>query len=244
MSIVQPFNNVDKTKFNVINPFFVSNKKMDLTKVNTVVLHWTAGANINNDIITLKKKSYGYHFLITTDGVITQGSPVNKKLSHAGSSYGPNGNFVNGHSISISFSMLGDENIRKGSTVFNENQIDSCISLLLDLKESVPSLKYITGHHWISPGRKVDPYTLNFDEMLIKTKNGKTLKSVGYELWKTGYLPFPSHLKDCKCIEKDSVGNCLKSTGLCSGAGGLSYSERKLSTKVSELSFASDMDTE
>jgi N-acetyl-anhydromuramyl-L-alanine amidase AmpD len=211
---------------------------------------------VGSDVKTLKKKGYGYHFLIGQDGSIVQGAPTKKKLSHAGNSYGPNGKYLNGNSIGVSFSMLGDEKKQVGSSVFNEDQLSACVDLLLDLKEAIPSLKYITGHHWVSPGRKVDPYTLPFDELLVRPKlqydsqlfnyftTPDTLKSVGYELWKTGYAPFPSGLDDCKCISTDSNGNCTKSQGDCYGPGGYRYSERALSTTVSELSFGSDMDTE
>ncbi len=128
--------------------------------------------------------------------------------------------------------MRGSESAQKGSTKFNDKQIESCVSLLLDLKEALPTLKFVTGHHWVSPRRKIDPYTLDYELLLNKSLNGKTLKSVGYEVWKTGYKPFPKGLKDCVCLKEDEMGNCLESRGDCIGQGGYKYSERRLTSEV------------
>lgn len=243
----QPFISIDGTTYNIIKPFFNPTATRTVEKINTVILHWTAGSSVGGDVRTLQRKGYGYHFLIDKDGTIYQGSPVTKKLSHAGNSYGPNGNYNNTTSVGISFSTRGDEKKEVGSTKFNKAQIKSAITIISDLKALLPNLKYISGHHWVSPGRKVDPYTFPFDELMTTPYGGifgvwtKTLKSEGLELWKTGYAPFPSGLSDCKCIEKFSDGNCKKSTGSCKGPGGYGYSERKLSTEVSDLSFESDL---
>ncbi len=236
------FDNVDGGNFKLISPYFRFNKNMDFSGINTVVLHWTAGNNVNNDIKALKQNGYGYHFLIDSDGKTYQGAPVEKRISHAGYSYGPKGTGLNNYSIGVSFSMRGDESKVKGSTVFNDKQKEACIKLLLDLKEAVPTLEYVTGHHWVSPGRKIDPYTLDFDKLLKKSVDGKTLiTDGGYKIWKTNQKPFPSGLTDCKCIKEDKNGNCVKSTGQCKGQGGYGYSERNLSFKISELTITSDL---
>ena len=57
---------------------------MDIDDINTIVLHWTAGASITSDVTTLKSKGYGYHFLIDKQCKIYQGAPATRKLSHAG----------------------------------------------------------------------------------------------------------------------------------------------------------------
>ena len=226
----QPFENIKKEDFKLIQPYFLNKKTMESSNINTIVLHWTAGASINSDIKTLKSKGYGYHFLIDKEGKIFQGAPASRKLSHAGNSYGPKGRFVNSYSIGISFSMKGTEG-------FNNEQVNACANLILDLKKSIPNLKYVTGHHWISPGRKVDPYTFPFDDFIRRPK----IKEAGFELWKTGYAPFPEKLNNCQCIEKRSDGSCKKSKGDCKGPGNYGYSERNLSNEVSDLSFTSDL---
>lgn len=228
---VQPFLNLKSEDFKLIQPFF-KNRGRDISKINTVILHWTAGANLNSDIKTLRNKGFGYHFLIDKEGKVYQGVPASKRVSHGGNSYGPNGNYVNGTSIGISFSMLGTEDDNQ----FNQNQIDSCMNLILDLKQSLPNLKYISGHHWVSPGRKIDPYTFPFEEFIRKIKT----KDSTFELWKTGNKPFPKGLSDCRCIKTNEKGDCIQSTGSCKGPGGYSYSERDLSIEVSDLSFPED----
>jgi N-acetyl-anhydromuramyl-L-alanine amidase AmpD len=238
---IQPFDNVKNEDFKIIQPYFLNKKTMDIDDINTIVLHWTAGASITSDVTTLKSKGYGYHFLIDKQGKIYQGAPATRKLSHAGNSYGPKGRYVNSYSIGISFSMLGTE----GNNKFNNQQITACANLILDLKKSIPNLKYITGHHWISPGRKIDPYTFPFDEFIRRPK----IKSAGFELWKTGYAPFPEKLDDCKCIKQRSGGGCKQSSGGCKGPGRsengtrYGYSERDLSNEVSDLSFTSDLES-
>lgn len=226
----QKFISLSPEDFAIIKPFFKGTKTRDTSKIDTVVLHWTAGANIHSDINTLLNKGYGYHFIIDQEGKVNQGSPLNKVVSHAGNSYGPGGRYLNSHSIGVSFSMLGPK------IPFNDSMYKSCIDLLLDIKRSVPTLKYVTGHHWISPGRKIDPWTFDFDRLI------KALGS-GFEVWKTGYAPFPSGLNNCKCVEYYENGACKKSVGSCKGPGGYGYSERNLSTQINEFSFQSDTET-
>lgn len=224
----QDFVSLNEEDFALIKPFFRSTRFRDLSKIDTVVLHWTAGSSVQNDVNTLLSKGFGYHFLIDQSGVVYQGSPVNKIVSHAGNSYGPGGNFLNNNSIGISFSMLGPD------VPFNDDMFNTCKNLIMDLRRSIPNLKFITGHHWISPGRKIDPYTFDFNRLIKEL--GPT-----YEVWKTGYLPFPSGLSDCRCIEFDDKGNCKKSVGSCKGPGNYGYSERNLSTVVRDESFQSDL---
>lgn len=227
----QEFVSLTAEDFALIKPFFRGTKTRNINTIDTVVLHWTAGSSVQNDVNTLLSKGYGYHFLIDQSGVTYQGSPVNKVVSHSGNSYGPGGKFLNGNSIGVSFSMLGPD------VPFNESMFNACKNLILDLKRSVPTLKFITGHHWISPGRKIDPYTFDFDRLV------KVLGS-DFEVWKTGDAPFPSGLSDCKCIEFFPNGGCKKSIGSCKGPGNFGYSERNLSTEVRSESFQSDLDSD
>ena len=225
---IQEITNLTQEDFKLIKPFFKGTSTRNINTIDTVVLHWTAGASVRSDINTLSNKGFGYHFLINQEGVVFQGSPLNKVVSHAGYSYGPGGNYLNSNSIGISFSMLGPD------VPFNDDMYKSCVNLILDVKNSLPNLKFVTGHHWVSPGRKIDPYTFDFDRFL------KMLGS-GFEVWKTGYAPFPSGLTDCKCIEFFENGNCKKSVGSCKGPGNYGYSERNLSTEINDISFQSDL---
>jgi|TARA_R110000796_G_scaffold11796_5_gene39619 N-acetyl-anhydromuramyl-L-alanine amidase AmpD len=233
MTIIQEFTNLTANAFNLIRPYFMGRNR-STTDINTVVLHWAASTNLISTINTLQSKRYGYHFLIDKNGQVYQGSPLNKRVSHAGSSYGPKGKFVNSYSIGISFLVSGTG----GPDDFTEEMYDSCVALIKDVKLKIPTIKFITGHHWVSPGRKIDPYTLKWDLLMNKLGNG-------YELWKTGYAPFPEGLSKCDCKEYfPNSRNCKKSIGPCADSEGYGYSERKLSTEVSSLSYQSDLDTE
>lgn len=232
MGKIQEFINLSSNVFNIIRPFFFGRTR-DITNVDTVVLHWAATSNKNVAINTLNNLNYGYHFLIDFDGKVYQGSPINKIVSHAGYSYGPRGTQLNSHSIGISFLVNGSGNPNE----FSDAMYDSCEKLIKDIKISVPTLKYITGHHWVSPGRKIDPYSFNFQRLINNLGDG-------YQIWKTGYAPFPLNLTDCKCIRKDENGNCLESQGSCKDSSGNYFSERRLSNEVNSITFYSDLETE
>jgi len=109
--------------------------------------------------------------------------------------------------------MLGDEG-------FSDNMYTVCTNLISTLKGSIPTLKYITGHHWVSPGRKIDPHTFDF---------GKLSSSLGseFKVWKTEDSPFPE-------------GLTKKGTDYI-GPGDNEYSKKSLSTEVSDQSFNSDL---
>ena len=235
MAIIQPFNNVIASTFNIIKPFFNSFRNRSISSVDTVVLHWASSPILSNAIDNVRAINLGYHFIIDRDGQIYQGSPLNKFVGHAGNSYGPRGTEVNTHSIGIAFIC---RTCKKEE--FTDLMLENCSNLIKDIKIKIPTLKYITGHHWISPGRKDDPETLDWN--LLMNKLGSDFK-----IWKTGYAPFPINLKNCKCVEKwPNSENCKKSTGNCIGSGTLGYSERNLKprNRNSDLTFTSDGVTE
>jgi len=228
---IQPFKQITKAQFSSIRPFFRGRtRKVEI--VDTIVIHWTASGaktpakpSLNGTIRHLNKCGYGYHFIIDYDGKITQGGELTKRTGHAGNAYGPNKGNVNTTSVGISFLTSGYD-----YEVFNENPeiYNSCLKLILNIKEALPNLKYITGHHWVSPGRKVDPYYFPFDKLIKDLKKENKV----FELWKTGYKPFPAGLTDCKCIKVDANDNCKESTGGCVGPGGESYSPGTLTSAV------------
>jgi N-acetyl-anhydromuramyl-L-alanine amidase AmpD len=201
MAIIQPFTNLLASTFNVIAPFFNSFRNRPISNVDTVVLHWASSPILSEAIDKVRAINLGYHFIIDRDGKIYQGSPLNKFVGHAGNSYGPRGTEVNIHSIGIAFIC---KTCKKEE--FTDLMLENCSNLIKDIKIKIPTLKYITGHHWISPGRKNDPETLDFS--LLMKKLGSE-----FQIWKTGYAPFPLNLKgNCKCVEKyPNSENCKKS---------------------------------
>ncbi|UWQ93002.1 N-acetylmuramoyl-L-alanine amidase [Rhodobacteraceae bacterium M382] len=125
-------------------------------------------------------------FVIERDGSIVQQVPVNRRANHAGRSvyHGRKGcnNFAVGIELVNPGSMtrysethalawygerfnIAEYGIQEVSTPdhghglwmpYTEAQIDRLIALLAALFDGVPSLKDITTHWYVSPGRKVD----------------------------------------------------------------------------------------
>ena len=209
--------NVPADKFQVMTPLFKgSNRKNLKTKVDTIVVHWSGGRNIHSDITTLFGNNTGYHFLIKKDGTVIQTARLEQKVGHAGVSYGPNGKWVNGYSIGISFGEFGYGD----DTKFNNDQTVSLSNLIKDLKVALPNLKWITGHNEITMNRKPDPWSFDF-----KSFNNDFLKGLGMKLWFAGMSPYPDGLKDCECIETAESDKewCIKAKGGCIGPGNRGY---------------------
>ncbi len=147
-----------------------------------IVLHATDGTGVQGSIDTLREKGLGYHYIIDRNGVIFVGSGLSSgswkpMLAHAGNSYGPNeekagvsrrqdsqskftaGCSVNHYSIGISFA-----NYETKREPLTKAQIDTAIELVKLLKSKCPSIKWITTHAIVSPGRKTDPAMLDLDK--------------------------------------------------------------------------------
>lgn len=118
----------------------------------TVVLHATAGSSMSGAIQTLIFRGLSYHYLIAKDGAVTKAVPYSRVAFHAGKSFGPGGDNVNRYSIGISFVNRND-----GKDPYTREQVDACKALIATLQAAVPTLKWLTTHYAISPGRKTDP---------------------------------------------------------------------------------------
>ena len=192
---------IEKEKLKRLTPFFTTsiarklkfsssdNDASEKKVLDTIVLHWTGGQTIQPSIDTLRQNGFGYHFLIDKDGTIVQGANVKTRLSHAGDSFGPQGEYVNNYSIGISL-VHWIEVDEKGLAIpkgkedkWTEEQNVSLIRLIDELTniEGI-TFKYLTGHHEISPGRKIDPYSYpNITELA---------KDFGLKYWKAGDSPY------------------------------------------------------
>lgn len=210
------------TNFFKLDKYFESSDRK-LTKINTIVIHWTGGNTLSGAVNTLYKRGVGYHFLIDNDGTIVQGNKITDRARHAGSSYGPNGKDVNSYSIGISLVAKGYD----FGDIYVE-QINSLINLIENLFENDTlknNIKWITGHHQVSPKRKDDPYTLPFEFIINKLSK----KNINLNYWKMGMSPFPEGLKDCECDKeskintKNGLSYYTKSIGRCIGQGGYNY---------------------
>lgn len=204
-------------------PFLESGRNRDINKIDTIVLHWTGSDNFTVAINALESKGSAYHFIIDNDGSaggvghVTQLIDVRRRAGHAGQSYGPNGIGVNSYSIGISFQTRGYNKALADSETIKDEAYKSLVKLLKELFEICPKLKYITGHHWVAPRHRVDPYTFPFEKLMRES----FIRDRKMELWKTGYAPFPNGLLDCECIKYEDLNNgqkyCKTSKGRCYG---------------------------
>lgn len=154
-----------------------------------VVLHDTAGRlsklNSADYLASENVAKASVHFVIETDGTITQLVPTNKRANHAGRSSFHGRDGCNGFSIGIElvnpgrmtkdggqgvawygqkfdFSLYGlvemtTETHGHGVWMpYAEEQITALLSLLEALFRDIKTLSDITTHWYISPGRKVD----------------------------------------------------------------------------------------
>lgn len=156
-----------------------------------IVLHADDGKSVDGTIETLKKRELSYHYLIEPNGMIHKFIPSSSVGYHAGSSYGPReaergvsrkqdheqrfvaACSVNSYSVGISF-----RNYETGHEPISKYAVDALIDLLVALRAQYPSLKWISTHYWVSPGRKTDP------AMLLLATLEQVAKRVGLEVWR------------------------------------------------------------
>lgn len=140
---------------------------------DTVVLHASAGSTFSGALQALKQRELSYHYIIEdereTDGLVRKCVPYGRVAFHAGKSFGPKGSNVNNYSVGISFVNRND-----GLDGYSKAQIQAARDLILELKQAIPTLKYITTHFAISPGRKTDPRNFPVKELAA---------AVGLETW-------------------------------------------------------------
>lgn len=116
-----------------------------------VIVHATAGKSGQSSVSWLAQINLGYHYILERDGSIIVGVPKEQKAYHAGKSRGWAGSNCNNYAIGIAFA-----NMDNGEPI-TDKQIAALKELLIVLQEKVSTLRYISCHKWVSPGRKTDP---------------------------------------------------------------------------------------
>jgi len=170
-----------------IQPWLAHRPRRGVTRVDTVVLHATGCDQFEVALSDLKTSGLSYHYIVDKAGKPHKCVPYSAVAFHAGNSYGPHEaergtsreqdahmNFVELTSVneySIGVSLL---NCNDGVDWFPKEQVDGCINLLKELRNSVASLKYLTTHALVSPGRVTDP--IGVDLAWIA-------KQTGLEVW-------------------------------------------------------------
>jgi N-acetyl-anhydromuramyl-L-alanine amidase AmpD len=143
---------------------WLANRKRKVAPT-TIVLHATGGSTLSGAWSTLITRGLSYHYLIPKDGMFKKGVSDTAVAYHAGVSLGPNGLNVNNYSFGLAF-----VNWDSGHDPYTESQTKAAITIINALKAKYPTIKYLTTHVIISPGRKVDPK--GYDAQALANKVG------------------------------------------------------------------------
>lgn len=150
--------------------------------IQHIVVHYTAGWELDTAIATLKQKGASYHYLIDRDGQVYQYVPEEERANHAGCTKDKGPNCKGGYnsiSIGISFVNRGgpftscqskfnscyeDTNGKKWEG-YTQEQLDSFVSLVADITSRHDELLdngqlkqgVLVGHSYVDPDNKNDP---------------------------------------------------------------------------------------
>ena len=189
----------------VLKTFLPSDPRPEGVRVDTLVMHSTAGrekpsSSIESARSTLEKRKLSYHYIIARDGTIYKCAPVGRAARHAGSSYGPHEQkagksmvqyvynaenkskgrvhkFLAGTSVNSYTIGISFVNMNDGSESYTSEQIEAAKDLVGVLKGAMPDLAFVTTHYEVSPKRKSDPFGegFNLDDFA---------SAVGLQAWK------------------------------------------------------------
>lgn len=122
--------------------------------ITGIVLHSTAGASAISSIDWLRRVTTrsSYHYIIERDGTIFKCVATSKRAWHAGVSRGWDGPNCNDYTIGIAFANMND-----GHERVTKAQEESCAWLIKELQNAISTIRYISTHRLVSPGRKNDP---------------------------------------------------------------------------------------
>lgn len=109
-----------------------------LTKDSPDGLHTLAGLRVSS------------HFLLRRSGAMSQFVSVFERAWHAGVSNFQGRENCNDFSIGIELEGTDDQ-------AYSDDQMQGLAALCEALAQAMPSLRYVTGHAMIAPGRKTDP---------------------------------------------------------------------------------------
>jgi hypothetical protein len=133
-------------------------------EIDTIILH-TSYNILGGDRYDIEKVIKEYqdyqvapHYVIDRSGAIYQLVENENIAYHAGESKLPNGR-AGVNKFSIGIEILNDETDK-----FTSNQYESANDLIKFLKSSY-KIKYVLGHNQIAPGRKTDPWNINWDKI-------------------------------------------------------------------------------
>lgn len=139
--------------------------KAENRDIDTIILHSSynslEGDKYDTDAIINIYKSYGVspHYIIDREGKIRQLVLEKDIAYHAGVSALPDGR-TDVNSASIGIEIVNDD---KGD-MYTDKQYSAVNALLDDIQKRY-KIKYILGHNDIAPGRKTDPWNLDWERV-------------------------------------------------------------------------------
>lgn len=132
-----------------------------------ICLHHSAGSFAGSESWILNTKSkVSYHYLINLDGNRTQFAQPTQRCWHAGKSSYKGVSDCNSFMVGVSFS--GDTNKRQ----LTQEEVESVVELIAELKAAYPSIVDITTHKEVSPGRKNDISNNAMNQIKTSLENG------------------------------------------------------------------------
>jgi N-acetylmuramoyl-L-alanine amidase len=134
-------------------PEWAGTVNFNMRKPNYVIIHHTAQNSCDETLktFTLTRTQVSAHYVICRNGTVHHMLNDYLRAWHGGASKWGNNTDINSSSIGIEI----DNN---GSEPFSNEQMNSLLNLLQNLKNNhnIPKANFI-GHGDIAPGRKVDP---------------------------------------------------------------------------------------
>jgi cytoskeletal protein RodZ len=164
-------NDVKKTKENSTGGLKIADNlvtwgfsKAKEREINTIVVHSSynalGGDKYDLDKLIAEYKEYGVapHYVIDREGSVYRLVKDNDVAYHAGESKTPDGKIgVNNFSLGIELMNTEDDKY----TADQYKMLNNLIGLLKDKYE----IKYVLGHNQIAPGRKTDPWNINWEKV-------------------------------------------------------------------------------
>ena len=120
-----------------------------------IILHYTGTTHAEADRVYMTPDQVSPHYMIDTDGSVTQYVDETKRAWHAGKSSWDGIIDINSASIGIEIVNGGHD---AGLPEFPRAQMDAVVSLIRDIRSrwNINDAD-ILGHSDIAPGRKIDP---------------------------------------------------------------------------------------
>lgn len=145
------------------------NRTIDAVIIHSV-FNAAEGDKYNVDLIIKQFSRYrvSSHYIIGRDGTIYQLVPEKNISFHAGRSQLPDGR-TSVNSCSLGVELITSKDSLDAPT---EKQIKSLVTLTKDIK-SRHKIKYVLRHSDIAPGRKTDPWNMNWEDFLKQIEEKK-----------------------------------------------------------------------